>query len=202
MKNYKLTNSVSKSKDIPTMDTEQTQQWETGWSDGSHTTEWGYVDTAAHTTHNTEHRSGARRANTQTDGQLTADGAAVSCRGLVEGRGGTTPQPWSVLSLQGRRTPNFFFSHITSHFRIIGFRTDRGTMKPRLEMQITGLTGIFEVLSCPSVTEPGMWETRTEVGDGKDWWTVYSRHDIGWLLFTLSHKNLPLELKSPAVLSY
>lgn len=184
------------------MDTEQTQQqWETGWADESHTTEWGYVDTAAHTTQNTEHRSGARRANTQTDGQLTADGAAVSCRCRGwGGRGGATPQPWSVLSLQGRRTPHFFFSHLTSHFRIVGFHNDRGTMETRLKMQITGLSGIFGVLSCPSVTEPdmcgntnGSWRPQRLVAHRQ-----LTRH---WMEpFTVHHKTLPLELKHRTLL--
>lgn len=163
------------------MDTEQTQQWETG----SHNTEWGYVDTAAHTTHNTEHTQVRRSSRKHTDWRIAHSwrrGAAVSCRD--RGRGGEgrhhNLDPYSRCKVAGH--------HLTSssHFRIVGFHTDRGTMKPRLKMQITGLSGIFKVLTCSSVTEPGMWETRTEVGDGKDWWTVDSRHDISLVTFHLA----------------
>lgn len=163
------------------MDTEQTQQWETG----SHNTEWGYVDTAAHTTHNTEHTQVRRSSRKHTDWRIAHSWrrrGVLPWQGEGRGRADTT----TLICTLAARSPVTTLPSSSSRFRIVGFHTDRGTMKPRLKMQITGLSGIFEVLTCPSVTEPGMWETRTEVGDGKDWWTVDSRHDISLVTFYLA----------------
>lgn len=181
------------------MDTEQTQQWETG----SHNTEWGYVDTAAHTTHNTEHTQVRRSSRKHTDWRTATadDGAAVSCRdrGVRGGEGRHhNLDPYSRCKVAGHH-----LTSSSSRFRIVGFHTDRGTMKPRLEMQITGLSGIFEVLTCPSLSRNrgcGKHERKLEtakIGGPSTADTTFRR-----LPFTLLHKKLPLELKRRSKLSY
>lgn len=151
------------------MDTDTTM---TGSASGSHTTmaqsEVMLTQRRGAPHKHTAHCTGpalVARTHRLTDGQFTADGAAMSCKGERR-RGRRRHWPWSVLSLQGRRTPHY-------SFRVVGFPSYRGgtvmgTSFQNADCRVVGC--IFVVISCrhPWLTGPGLWETRTEVGDGKD----------------------------------
>lgn len=179
------------------MDTEQTQQWETG----SHNTEWGYVDTAAHTTHNTEHTQVRRSSRKHTDWRIAHSWRR---RGVLPwqgvGRGGPTPQPWSVLSLQGRRTPPHLIFFSFPHRRIPHRSRHDETSFKDADYRVCREFSKFSRAHLSRNRGCGKHERKLEtakIGGPSTADTTFR-----WLPFTLLHEKLPLELKRRSLLSF